>query len=131
LRGERPFDAVVVDEPAVYYEINFYWERERALLRDLPPLRLWMLQGPAHPAPDGALSLHQGARVLVVHATQSLIPIVAGDFTTFRTVEHINVALGGRANRTLDLSVGEGFSPAHRDTAFTERLNNHHDPLTP
>ena len=131
LRGERPFDAVVVDEPAAYYELNFYWERERALLRDLPPLRLWMLQGPAHPAPDGALSLHQGARVLVVHATQSLIPFVAGDFTTFRTVEHINVSLGGRANRTLDLSVGEGFSPAHRDAAFTERLNNRHDPLAP
>jgi 4-amino-4-deoxy-L-arabinose transferase-like glycosyltransferase len=131
LRGERPFDAVVVDEPATYFELNFYWEQERALLRDLPPLRLWMLQGPEQPAPDGALSLHQGARVLVVHATQSLIPFVAGDFTTFRTVEHINVALGGQVNRTLDLSVGEGFSPAHRDTAFTERLNNRHDPLTP
>src|SRR5262249_13958394 len=97
LRGERPFDAVAVDDVDTYYRLNFYWGRERALLRDLPPLRLWMLQGPAQPAPDGAQSLYLGARVLVVHATQNLIPFVAGDFTTFRTVEHINVSLGGRA----------------------------------
>lgn len=131
LRGERPFDAVAVDDADAYYRLNFYWGRERALLRDLPPLQLWMLRGPQEPAPDGAQSLTHGARVLIVHATQSLIPFVAGDFTTFRTVEHVNVSSGGRVNRTLDLSVGEGFSPARRDAAFNERLNNRHDQATP
>ncbi len=124
LRGERPFNAVVVDDPATYYELNFYWARERAQSRDLPPLRLWMVRGLTRPAPDGAdaLTSGDGARVLVVHAAPALVPFVAGDFTTFRTVDHIRVPLGGDAVRAIDLSIGEGFAPAHRDGAFMERL---------
>jgi hypothetical protein len=64
----------------------------------------------------------EGARVLVVHAAPALVPFVAGDFTTFRTVDHIRVPLGGDTVRAIDLSVGEGFAPAHRDNAFMERL---------
>ncbi len=124
LRGERPFNAVVVDDPATYYELNFYWARERANSPGLPPLRLWMVQGPTRIAPDGAdaLTSHDGARVLVAHATPNLVPFVAGDFTTFRTVDHIRVPLGGDTVRAIDLSIGEGFAPAHRDGVFMERL---------
>ncbi len=122
LRGERPFDAVVVDNRDTYYQLKFYWARERTGAPLLPPLRLWMVQGPLRSAPDGADPLHGGARVLVVHTTPTLLPFVAGDFTTFRTVDHLRVPLGANATRALDLSIGEGFAPAHRDNAFMERL---------
>lgn len=124
LRGERPFNAVVTDNRDTYYQLNFYWTRERAVSPSLPPLRLWMVQGPTQTAPEGAEALHrsEGARVLVAHTTPNLLPFVAGDFTTFRTVDRIRVPLGGGATRTLDLSIGEGFAPARRDGTFMERL---------
>ena len=49
---------------------------------------------------------------------------VAGDFTVFRTVEHLTVPLGGDVNRELEISVGEGFAPAPRDEAFAQRLRD-------
>ncbi|MBI3437196.1 MAG: glycosyltransferase family 39 protein [Proteobacteria bacterium] len=127
LRGERPFNAVVIDNRDAFYQLNFYWTRERAVSPDLPPLRLWMLQGPTQTAPEGADPLHagDGARVLVAHTTPNLLPFVAGDFTTFRAVDHLQVPLGGGAVRTIDLSIGEGYAPAHRDGAFMERLQPH------
>ena len=64
----------------------------------------------------------EGARVLVVHLTPHYLPFVAGDFTVFRTVEHLTIPLGGGVNREMEISVGEGFAPAPRDAAFLERL---------
>ncbi len=64
----------------------------------------------------------EGGRVLVVHLTPDYLPFVAGDFTVFRTVEHLTIPLGGGVNRELEISVGESFAPAPRDAAFEERV---------
>jgi hypothetical protein len=67
----------------------------------------------------------EGGRVLIVHLRPEYIPFVAGDFTTFRTVEHVTVPLGGGIGREMDVSIGEGFAPAPRDEVFEQRLRAH------
>jgi hypothetical protein len=57
-----------------------------------------------------------------VHMRPGFLPFVAGDFSVFRTVEHLTIPLGGDYNREIEISVGEGFSPAPRDEDFIRRL---------
>jgi 4-amino-4-deoxy-L-arabinose transferase-like glycosyltransferase len=123
-RGDRPFSAVLVDDRAAYYELNYYWRQARAAGAPLPPLRIWTAQDRPRAAAEAAEPLlpRDGAHVLVVHAQPRLISFVAGDFTNFRTVEHLTIPLGGGENRNLDISIGEGFVPAPRDAAFMQRL---------
>lgn len=129
-RGDRPFSAVVVDDRAAYYELNYYWRQARAVGAPLPPLRMWTPMQSAHTAAEivEPLRPNDGGHVLVVHAQPRYIPFVAGDFTNFRTVEHLTIPLGGGANREFDISVGEGFAPAARDAAFLQRLRSQSQP---
>ncbi len=57
-----------------------------------------------------------------MHLRPDLLSLVAGDFTVFRTVEHLTVPLGGEHNREIEISIGEGFAPAPRDEEFIRRL---------
>lgn len=122
--GEQPFTAVLVDDRATYFELNYYWRHARRAGMPLPPVRMWMLRGEAHNAAEAAdpMRPEEGGRVLVVHLTPEYLPIVAGDFTVFRAVEHLTVPLGGGVNREMEISVGEGFAPAPRDSAFEQRI---------
>jgi 4-amino-4-deoxy-L-arabinose transferase-like glycosyltransferase len=122
--GEAPFTAVLVDDRATYFELNYYWRHARRAGAPLPPLRMWLLRGEAHNAAEASdpMRPEEGARVLVVHRRPDLLSFVAADFTVFRTVEHLTVPLGGERNRELEISVGEGFAPVARDAAFEERL---------
>ncbi len=122
--GQPPYTAVLVDHRALYYELAYYWRHARAAGEPLPPVRMWLLHGTAHNSAEQAdpMRPEEGARVLVVHMNRGYVPIVAGDFTVFRSIEHLRIPLGGRINRDLDLSVGEGFAPAPRDAAFERRL---------
>ena len=123
--GEAPFTAVMVDDRAVYFELNYYWRHERRAGAPLPPVRMWLLRGEAHNAAEAndPMRPEEGARVLVVHKRLDFLPLVSDDFTLFRTVEpRLIVPLGGEVNRELAISVGEGFSPKTRDAAFEEML---------
>lgn len=122
--GEPPFTAVLVDDRAAYYELAYYWREERRAGEPLPPVRMWVLHGEAHNSAEASdpMRAAEGGRVLVVHLRPEFIPYVAGDFTVFRTVEHVSVPLGGGRTRELELSVAEGFAPAPRDEAFELRL---------
>ncbi|MBC7770441.1 MAG: glycosyltransferase family 39 protein [Phycisphaerales bacterium] len=128
--GEAPFTAVLVDDRATYFELNYYWRHARRAGAPLPPVRMWLLQAEAHNSAEASdpMRAEEGGRVLVVHLQRSYLPFVAGDFTVFRTVEHLTVPLGGGVNRELEISVGEGFAPAPRDAAFQERLNTRNEP---
>jgi len=123
--GDPPFSAVLVDDRATYYELNYYWRDARRAGAPLPPLRMWLLRGEAHNSAEASdpMRPEEGARVLVVHLRRDYLPFVSGDFSVFRTVEHLTVPLGGGRNREMEISVGEGFAPAPRDEAFMERLN--------
>jgi hypothetical protein len=85
---------------------------------------MWLLRGEAHNSAEATdpMRAAEGARVLVVHLREDYLPFVAGDFTVFRTTEHVSVPLGGAYARELELSVGEGFAPVPRDEAFEHRL---------
>jgi len=122
--GEAPFTAVLVDDRATYFELNYYWRHARRSGAPLPPVRMWLLRGEAHNSAEASdpMRTEEGGRVLVVHLQPGYLPFVAGDFTVFRTVEHLTVPLGGGVNREMEISVGEGFAPAPRDAAFEERL---------
>lgn len=122
--GEPPFTAVLVDDRAAYYELAYYWREERRAGDPLPPVRMWLLHSEAHNSAEASdpMRPEEGGRVLIVHLRQPYIPYVAGDFTVFRTVEHVSVPLGGGRTRELEFSVGEGFAPAPRDEAFELRL---------
>lgn len=123
--GEAPFTAVLVDDRQTYFELAYYWREARRAGAPLPPVRMWLLHGEAHNSAEATdpMRPEEGGRVLVVHLRPDYLPFVAGDFTVFRTVEHLTVPLGGGANREMEISVGEGFAPAARDAAFEERLN--------
>lgn len=122
--GEAPFTAVMVDHRATYFELTYYWRQARLAGAPLPPLRMWVLHGDARNSAEALNPMRpeEGGRVLVVHATPEVLPTVAGDFTAFRTVEHLEIPLGGGITRKLDISVGEGFAPVPRDEAFEARL---------
>ncbi len=124
--GEPRFTAVMVDDRATYFELNYYWRNARRAGAPLPPVRMWLLRGEAHNAAEASdpMRPEEGARVLVVHLRPDYLPFVAGDFTVFRTVEHLTVPIGGGLNRELEISVGENFAPALRDAAFEERLRD-------
>ena len=122
-QGELPFSAVLVDDRATYFELSYYWREMRRANAPLPPVRMWLLHGQARNSAESSNPMRpeEGARVLVVHLTPQYLPLVATDFTTFRTVEHLTVPLGGGVNRELEISIGEGFAPLPRDAAFDER----------
>jgi 4-amino-4-deoxy-L-arabinose transferase-like glycosyltransferase len=124
--GEPPFTAVLVDDRATYFELAYYWRDARRAEVPLPPVRMWLLHGEAQNSAEATdpMRPEEGGRVLVVHLTPDYLPFVAGDFTVFRTVEHLTVPLGGSVNRELEISVGEGFAPAPRDEAFAQRLHD-------
>jgi 4-amino-4-deoxy-L-arabinose transferase-like glycosyltransferase len=122
--GEPPFTAVMVDDRAAYFELNYYWRHARRAGLPLPPVRMWLLRGEAHNAAEASdpMRPEEGARVLIVHMRPDFLPLVSDDFTVFRTVEHLTVPLGGGVNREMEISVGEGFAPVTRDAAFEEML---------
>ena len=122
--GQPPYTAVLVDHRALYYELAYYWRDARAAGQPLPPVRMWLMHAQARNSAEAAdpMRPEEGARVLVVHMNRGYVSFVAGDFSVFRSIEHLHIPLGGRINRDLDLSVGEGFSPAPRDAAFERRL---------
>lgn len=124
--GEPPFTAVLVDHRALYFELAYYWRDARRAGAPLPPVRMWVLHADARNSAEAIdpMRAEEGARVLVVHATPDMVPIIAGDFTLFRTVEHLAIPLGGGINRELEISVGEGFAAAPRDAAFEQRLRS-------
>ncbi len=122
--GELPFSAVMVDDRATYFELNYYWRHARREGAPLPPIRMWLLHGHANNSAESSdpMRPEEGGRVLVVHLTPAYLPLVATDFSSFRTVEHLTVPLGGGVNRELEISIGEGFVPLPRDAAFEERF---------
>lgn len=122
--GESPFSAVMVDDRATFFELSYYWREARRSGAPLPPLRMWLLHGRASNSAEATdpMRPEEGGRVLVVHLTPAYLPLVATDFTSFRTVEHLTVPLGGNVNRELEISIGEGFAPLPRDETFEERF---------
>jgi 4-amino-4-deoxy-L-arabinose transferase-like glycosyltransferase len=126
--GDPPFSAVLVDSRETFFELSYYWRQARLAGAPLPPLRMWMLRTRAYNSAEALDPMRpkDGRRVMVVHASPGYLPFIAGDFTTFRTVEHLTIPLGGNRNRNIDISVGEGFSPAPRDAAFEQRLRDRH-----
>lgn len=122
--GEPPFTAVMVDHRALFYELSYYWRDARRAGAPLPPIRMWVLHANAGNAAEASnpMRAEESGRVLVVHMNPQLASFVAGDFTVFRTVEHLTIPLGGQINRDLELSVAEGFAPVTRDAAFEARV---------
>lgn len=122
--GEAPFTAVLVDDRATYYELAYYWRHAREAGAPLPPVRIWLLHATPRNAAEASdpMRAEESARVLIVHLSRDYLPFVAADFSTFRTVEHLTVPLGGGYNREIEISVGEGFAPVARDAAFQDRV---------
>lgn len=123
---QAPFTAVMVDDRATFYELAYYWRHARRAGAPLPPVRMWLL----HDAPGNSAEAsdpmrpEEGGRVLVVHSISGYVPLIAGDFTVFRRVEHVSIPLGGRYKRDFELSVGEGYARAPRDAAFLQRMRS-------
>jgi 4-amino-4-deoxy-L-arabinose transferase-like glycosyltransferase len=128
--GEAPFTAVMVDDRDTFFELSYYWRDARRAGTPLPPLRMWRLYADAYNFAEAVdpMQAGEGRRVLVVHLKPNFMPFVAGDFTVFRTVEHLRVPLGGDYNRELEISVGEGFAPVARDAAFLARVHRTREP---
>lgn len=124
--GDPPFTAVLVDDRDTYFLLNYYWRDLREAGAPLPPLRMWLMHGSPHNSAEATdpMRTAEGGRVLVVHLTPAYLPLVAEDFTVFRTVEHLSVPLGGGRSRELEISVGERFAPLPRDAAWEERLRS-------
>lgn len=122
--GELPFSAVMVDDRATFFELNYYWRSARRDGVPLPPLRMWLLHGTANSSAEATdpMRPEEGGRVLVVHLTPAYQPLISTDFTTFRPVEHLTIPLGGEYSRELEISVGEGFAPQPRDEAWESRF---------
>jgi 4-amino-4-deoxy-L-arabinose transferase-like glycosyltransferase len=127
--GEQPFTAVLVDDRATYFELSYYWREARRAGAPLPPLRMWLLHGHARNSAEQSnpMRAEEGGRALVVHLTPQYLPLVATDFTTFRTIEHLTVPLGGGYNRDIEISIGEGFAPLPRDAAFEDRIDRQYE----
>lgn len=127
-QGELPFTAVLVDDRTTFFELGYYWRTARRAGAPLPPVRMWLLHREARSSAEltDPMRAEDGARVLVVHRSPAYLPVIADDFTVFRTVEHLTIPLGGGANRDLEISVGERFAPVPRDAAFEERLQRRH-----
>jgi len=127
--GEAPFTAVLVDDRATYFELSYYWREARRAGAPLPPLRMWLLHGyPRNSAEQSdPMRAEESGRVLIVHLTPQYLPLVATDFTTFRTIEHLTVPLGGGYNRNIEISIGEGFAPLPRDEAFEARIERQYE----
>jgi 4-amino-4-deoxy-L-arabinose transferase-like glycosyltransferase len=127
--GDPPFTAVMVDDRTTFFELSYYWRHARRAGMPLPPLRMWRLYEEAHNSAEATdpMRPEEGGRVLVVHLRPGFVPFVAGDFTAFRTIENLTVPLGGGYTRPIEISVGEGFSPAPRDEAFLRRLTEEDD----
>jgi 4-amino-4-deoxy-L-arabinose transferase-like glycosyltransferase len=127
--GEQPFTAVLVDDRATYFELAYYWRQARRASAPLPPGRMWLLHGQARNSAESSNPMRpeEGGRVLVVHLTPQYLPLVATDFTTFRTIEHLTVPLGGGYNRDIEISIGEGFAPLPRDAAFEDRIDRQYE----
>jgi 4-amino-4-deoxy-L-arabinose transferase-like glycosyltransferase len=123
--GEPPFTAIMVDDRALYFELNYYLREHRGAGAPLPPLRMWKLRGQAGDSAEATdpMRVEEGARVLIAHMQPRYLPFVAGDFTVFRRAEHLVIPLGYGRTREFEISVGEGFAPAVRDETFEERLN--------
>lgn len=128
--GEAPFTALLVDDRAAYFELSYYWRRLRREGAPLPPVRMWLLHGEARNSAEATdpMRSEEGGRVLVLHMKPDYLPLVAGDFTVFRTVEPLRIPLGGDYERQIEISVGEGFAPVPRDDAFRARLNSQTEP---
>jgi len=126
--GDPPFTAVMVDSREAFFELSYYWRQARQAGAPLPPLKMWLLHARAYNSAEALDPMRpkDGRRVMIVHASPGYLPFIAGDFTTFRTVEHLSIPLGGNRARAIDISVGEGFSPAPRDAAFEQRLRDGH-----
>lgn len=122
--GEPPFTAVLVDDRTTFFELGYYWRHARSAGAPLPPVRMWLLHQEARGSAEMTDPMRptEGARVLVIHRSPNYLPVIADDFTVFRTVEHLTIPLGGGINRDIEISVGEGFAPVPRDAAFEERL---------
>ncbi|MES1200187.1 MAG: glycosyltransferase family 39 protein, partial [Pseudomonadota bacterium] len=122
--GEAPYTAVMVDDRDAFYELSYYWRDARKRGDPLPPIRMWLLYAQPYNSAEASdpMRPEEGGRVLIVHQNPRYAPFVAGDFTVFRTVDHLHIALGSARPRNFELSVGEGFAPAPRDAAFMQRL---------
>ena len=122
--GEQPFTAVMVDDRATYFELNYYWREARRAGAPLPPVRMWLLHGEARNSAEAIdpMRPEESARVLIVHLTPGYVPLVAEDFTSFRTVAPLSIPLGGGFTRDFEISIGERFAPTPRDAAFEARL---------
>jgi hypothetical protein len=123
--GQPPFTAILVDHRSTYFELAYYWRKLRAAGAPLPPVRMWLLHANARNSAEQVdpMRPEEGGRVMVVHAYPEYVPLVAGDFTSFRTVDRFSVPLGSAPPRTFEISVGEGFAPARRDASFEQRID--------
>lgn len=113
-------DSIAVDHRALFFELAYYGRD-----MDLPPVRMWRLDdAPLNHAEDVApLMPSDGARTLVVHMIPRYVPLVAGDFESFSPGRPAHIPLGGGEERGLLFSIGQGFAPAARDSAFDARLD--------
>ncbi|MBL8537092.1 MAG: glycosyltransferase family 39 protein [Hyphomonadaceae bacterium] len=127
--GDAPFTAVMVDDRALFFELNYYWRDAREGGAALPPLRMWRLHAEAGNSAEAVdpMRVEEGGRVLIVHMRGDYLPLIAADFTVFRRADHLSIPLGGDYARELDISVGEGFAPVARDEAFEERLRGRNE----
>lgn len=117
-----PFTAIGVDHRSLFFELTYYWTRERK--NDLPPLRMWVLHADAknHAEASAPLTKDYGARVLLVMAQQREGEELAGDFSRFTPLELVEIDRGKTDALPLLFAIGEGFSPKPRDAAFEARL---------
>ncbi len=116
------YTAVLVDHRHAFFELAYEW-RDR---KDLPPVRIWVLRdapgnhaeatAPMTPAFDG--------KALVVQMSPRYAHFLAADFAQFTPLAPIEVALGPRKTRVLDLAEASGFRPVARNGAFLEDVGD-------
>ena len=119
---DGPYTAVLVDNRLVFNDLSYYWRNDDPP----PPLRMWLIyDAPYNQAERTApMRVEDGVRVLIVGATPSYEPWIAGDFASVTPVERIDIPLGGGKSRALTFRVGRGFDPAPRDAAYIARIKN-------
>ena len=113
--AQAPLTAIMVDDRAAYYELNYYWTRAGGTGAPAP-LRIWLLHDrPRNGAEASApMQASMGARTLIVHVREDYRDLIASDFRQMRSLGPISSPLGGARARVLQLSIGEGFEPAQR-----------------